>query len=83
MHMHMHVHVHVRMHMQMRMHMHMHMRMRMHMQPACRVRAVPESEKCRPLVRERWGEVAMCTSPLPGIHRVAAWVTRDTELSTS
>ena len=76
------MHVHV-IHMHMHMHTHKNdVRMGMRMPPACRVRAVPESEKSRPLARERWGEVAMCTSPLPGIHRIAAWVTRDTELST-
>eukprot|EP00964_Phaeocystis_antarctica_P087047 scaffold55167_cov66-Phaeocystis_antarctica.AAC.2 len=34
--------------------------------PACRVSAVPASEKSRPLTRARWGEVATCTSPMPG-----------------
>ena len=36
--------------------------------PACRVSALPEREKTRPLTRARCGEVAMCTSPLPGVY---------------
>lgn len=82
MHMCMHTHVHMRMPMRMVMHVRMPMRMLMHVrmpmlmhvhmhvhvytQPACRVSAVPASEKSRPLTRARWGEVATCTSPMPG-----------------